>query len=110
MENVPVVVGVPVIAPVFKSRTSPVGSVPSAEKAYGGLPPDTGIGGLLKGCPTSPELKPGQFDMGPLVATTNVQEVEAVTPFESFTEMVKLPPADGVPAIAPVEAFKDKPK
>jgi hypothetical protein len=62
----------------------------------------------LKGCPTSPELRAGQFGVGPLV-TTKGHDVSAVVPVESFTETVKLPPADAVPVIAPVEEFNDKP-
>jgi hypothetical protein len=107
--NVPLDVGVPVIAPVVEFRVRPAGSVPVAiENVKGDTPPVTVIAGLLNATPTSPEVTAEQATDG---AATMVkgQVPAAATPLASVTLIVNAPLEVGVPVIAPVVEFRLRP-
>ena len=64
--------------------------------------------GLLKGTPTSPELTAEQVIVGGGTMVKG-QVVPATIPLASFTWMVNVPLAVGVPVIAPVKGFSVRP-
>ena len=70
-----------------------------------------GSAGLLKATPTSPVVTDPQRALPTDGAVTMVKEQVPVaeTPLASVTLMVNVPPAVGVPVIAPVEGFRVKP-
>jgi hypothetical protein len=106
--KVPLVVGVPVMAPVEAVSVSPVGSVPGAtEKVKGATPPLVVGAGLLKATLTSPVVTAEQVIMSP--ATMLKEPDVAVARLASFTWTVKPPGAPGVPVTAPVEVLSDTP-
>ena len=107
--KLPLAVGVPLMAPVVVFSVRPAGRVPlDTEKVYGETPPVTVMAGLLKAAPTSPEVVAGQLSEGP-PEMVNEHVLAAATPLASFTWILKLPAAVGVPLMAPVEVFRVRP-
>ena len=97
------------IAPVDAFSVRPAGRDPVAtENVYGVIPPLTVMAALLKGTFTPPEVVAGHVSEGP-PEIVKVQLVAAAVPFASFTWIVKLPDAVGVPVIAPVDEFSVRP-
>ena len=108
--NVPAADVVPVIAPVDVFSDRPVGSEP-AETLYVGVPvPPDAVTLWLYATPcVVAGSEPGEIDITTLIVTLYARE--PVEPRLSVAVIVKLnvPAADGVPVIAPLDAFSDSP-
>ena len=71
------------------------------------MPPETVIGPELNATPTSPVVSAAQVtETGALIV---MAQAVLVAPLESVTFTEKVPEADGVPLIAPVELFSARP-
>ena len=108
--NVPAADVVPVIAPVAAFRDKPVGNEP-ADTLYVGapVPPDAETLWLYATPCVVAGSEAGEIDITALIVTLYARD--PVDPRLSFAVIVKLnvPAADGVPVIAPVDAFNDSP-
>jgi hypothetical protein len=102
--------GVPLIAPVVEPKDRPVGSAPAlTENAIGAVPPLVATVSLYEA------LMSGVGNVAVVIdsvdAIVPVYSLVAVTELASVAVIVKsyAPAADGVPLIAPVVEFNDKP-
>ena len=114
--EVPVVVGVPVMAPLPAFKLKPAGSVPALMlQVYGCTPPLACRNAFRYGVFTTPAGSPLVVTCsGALLLTVILRFADAVCAVgvsESVTFTVKdeVPVAVGVPLITPVEALSDSP-
>ncbi len=116
--NGPDTVGVPLITPVVAFKVNPVGSVPEFKvNVYGAVPP---VGTIVEeyATPTCPVTAAAQAAVStagemvmPQAEVIKTCAGDAAVPLESVTLMVKLkgPVPVGVPVIAPVLGFRNRP-
>jgi hypothetical protein len=113
--NVPAAVGVPVIAPVEAFRARPVGSDPEAMlHAYGFVPPVAESAALYATWTWSPTrlvvlICKGTTALVVVIESAWVADCGVDAESLTLTLNGNVPEAEGVPVIAPVEAFRLRP-
>ena len=109
--KLPALVGIPVMAPLVASNVRPAGKEPDVmDQRYGGVPP-TAFRLAEYAVPMAPPDRVGAVVIVSAEITESVNAFVVLTELLSVTITVKakLPKLVGVPVIAPLDGFSERP-